>query len=210
MESKKYPRTPHLLWSPGATNDDVFVDSMDSFIDNQVVVTEKMDGECTGLTQHRCHARSLDSGDHASRHWVKALHASVKKSIPEGWKIFGENVFARHSVAYESLDTYFFVFSIWNDQNVCLDWENTVEWCELLGLQTVPVLYQGIYDEKLVKASWTPQEGEQQSEGYVVRLAGSFPYKAFRESMAKYVRANHVTTDGRWERNWVPNSLRKS
>jgi hypothetical protein len=35
------------------------------------------------------------------------------------------------------------VFSIWNEQNA-LSWDETVEWAELLGLFTVPVLWRGI------------------------------------------------------------------
>lgn len=210
MEQKKYPRTPHLTWSPGATNDDVFVRSADQFTGKQVVVTEKMDGECTGLTRHRCHARSLDSRDHVSRHWVKSLHASIKCSIPQGWKVFGENLFARHSIAYEELSSYFLAFSIWNEENVCLSWEDTVQYCDLLELQTVPVLYEGTYDESLIKASWKPQEGEQKSEGYVVRLADSFPYEDFGKCVAKYVRKNHVQTDSHWMHSEiVPNGLKQ-
>jgi len=45
----KYPRTPHLPWSPGASSDDVRHLNIDHFKNKQVVVTEKMDGENTSL-----------------------------------------------------------------------------------------------------------------------------------------------------------------
>jgi len=41
----KYPRTPHVPWSPGNTADDIVLDSirhLESLVD--VVVTEKLDG----------------------------------------------------------------------------------------------------------------------------------------------------------------------
>lgn len=41
----KYPRTYHLPWSPGATDDDRIIKSADVFKDKEVVVTVKMDGE---------------------------------------------------------------------------------------------------------------------------------------------------------------------
>ena len=41
---KKYPSTPHLPWSPGTTESDVFV-TPSVFEGKEVVVTEKMDGE---------------------------------------------------------------------------------------------------------------------------------------------------------------------
>jgi len=42
----KYPRTSHLPWSLGSTNDDKILQSIDHFIDREVVVTVKLDGEC--------------------------------------------------------------------------------------------------------------------------------------------------------------------
>lgn len=45
MKQYKYPRTPHLPWSPGATSDDKYISSFESFRGKQIVVTEKMDGE---------------------------------------------------------------------------------------------------------------------------------------------------------------------
>jgi len=41
----KYPRTPHVPWSPGNTADDIVLDSirhLESLVD--VVVTDKLDG----------------------------------------------------------------------------------------------------------------------------------------------------------------------
>jgi hypothetical protein len=46
-------------------------------------------------------------------------------------------------------------------------------------------------------------------EGYVVRLASGFHYRGFRQSVAKYVRKDHVQTDDHWKsREVVPNRLR--
>lgn len=45
MEKRKYPRTPHLPWSPGATSDDKYIQDLNSFKGRKIVITEKMDGE---------------------------------------------------------------------------------------------------------------------------------------------------------------------
>ena len=45
----KYPRTPHLPWSPGASDDDVRVADTAMSEGREVVVTEKLDGENTTL-----------------------------------------------------------------------------------------------------------------------------------------------------------------
>jgi hypothetical protein len=85
------------------------------------------------------------------------------------------------------------LFGIWNDSNTCLNWDETIEYAGILDIETVPVLYDGIWDEELVLGIAGRLDMKRQ-EGYVVRLADSFPYGAFRKSVAKYVRAEHVGT----------------
>lgn len=182
---------------------------MDEFVGKKVVVTEKMDGENTTIYRNHTHARSTSSAHHPSRGWVKALQGRLSYHIPEGWRICGENLFARHSISYQELDSYFLCYSIWTEENICLDWDTTLEWCELLEIVPVPVLWSGIYDEKAIKASWKPQKGEQESEGYVIRLFDSFAYEDFGKCVAKYVRANHVQSDSHWMfEEVVPNKLK--
>ncbi len=100
----KYPRTPHLPWSPGRSEDDIALDSIDQLekLEN-VVVTEKLDGENTALYHNCLHARSVDSKSHPSRDWIKQFHATIRHNIPEEFRICGENVYAKHSIFYDSL-----------------------------------------------------------------------------------------------------------
>ncbi len=65
----------------------------------------------------------------------------------------------------------------------------------------VPLLYRGVWDEKIIKAAFTPFEKEQ--EGYVVRLAGEFEAKDFSKSCLKFVRENHVTTSEHWSHQQI-------
>ena len=209
----KYPRTFHLSWSPGATADDRTMDDPDvAFGGAEVVVTEKLDGENTTLYRDYLHTRSLDYAPHPSRDRVRALHGAIAHDIPEGWRLSGENLYAVHSIAYNALPAHFLLFSIWNERNECLSWDDTVTWAQLLGLAAVPVLYRGPWDEDAVRAldgvAKSQLGGDR--EGYVVRLAAGFHYRAFRRSVAKYVRKNHVQTDDHWkEREVVPNHLRE-
>lgn len=203
----KYPRTRHLPWSPGRSHDDLTAEGLDAVLGERVVVTEKMDGENTTLYRDHAHARSLDSRHHPSRDWVKGLHGSIAHEIPAGWRLCGENVYARHSIAYGSLPSYFLLFSIWDDANRCLDWDTTREWAALLGLHTVPVLYDGEFDEDWLRALDGALDLEV-CEGYVVRLAASFAYADFGVSVAKWVRRDHVQTDQHWmQAEVVPNGL---
>lgn len=194
----KYPRTYHLPWSPGCTADDRVLTDTSFFEGKEVVVTVKMDGENTTMYSDHIHARSIDSANHPSRNWVKGYHAKVAYQIPSGWRVCGENLFAAHSIRYSSLPSYFLAFSIWDEFNRCLSWDDTLEWCELLELQSVPVLYRGVWSEEEVRKLATSEYSGNECEGYVVRVANSFSYGDFRKAMAKYVRAGHVKTSHHW------------
>lgn len=196
----KYPRTFHLPWSLGATDDDKTHDAasvVGMFAGREVVVTEKMDGENTTIyADGYLHARSLDSAHHPSRAWAKSNVAPMLVgNLPNGWRVCGENLYAKHSLGYDALPTYFMVFAVYDADNNCLSWDETVLWCELLGLAHVPVLYRGKWDEARVKACYTGKSAcGVEGEGYVVRTAEGFAYEDFAAHAAKFVRANHVTT----------------
>jgi hypothetical protein len=66
----KYPRTYHVLWSPGMNDDDRMLPNMDSFEGRRVIVTEKMDGENTTMYSDYIHARSVDGRSHSSQDWA--------------------------------------------------------------------------------------------------------------------------------------------
>jgi hypothetical protein len=205
----RYPRTCHLPWSPGVTDDDRVLTDLSAFEEREVVVTVKMDGEQTTMYRDYLHSRSLEWRGHPSRSWVANLHGQIGWKIPDGWRICGENLYAKHSIEYHHLPSYFLLFSVWNEQNVCLPWAETAEWAALLDLQTVPALYQGVWDEALIRNLYTSTFQGDEMEGYVVRLADAFPYGSFRRSMAKYVRAGHDHTRPHWfhGQQMVVNSL---
>jgi hypothetical protein len=99
------------------------------------------------------------------------------------------------------------VFSIWDDRNRCLSWDETLIWTKLLGLETVPVLYRGMWDEKVVRR-WDVEPADKQREGYVVRPAREFVFAEFRSVVGKYVRAGHTQGSHGWRRQQVrPNGL---
>lgn len=212
---QKYPRTKHLPFSPGATSDDKILKDTSCFNGKTMVITEKMDGENSTLGRDYYHARSLDSKDHPSRSWIKQFHASIKNDIPEGYRICGENLYAKHSIGYDNLKSYFYCFSIWDDTNYCLSWKDTVEFCQLLGIEYVPVLRdEFMWTEWIMKLNlmekneWTGLNPETM-EGYVVRNADGFHYKDFGDNVAKWVRPNHVTSDSHWMHSKViPNKLK--
>jgi hypothetical protein len=197
----RYPRTMHLPWSGGVGKDDRVIDNLDGFKGKRVIVSVKMDGENTTLKPDRMHARSPESKTDESRTWMANYWAVVRHDIPQGWRVCGENLYAGppwHVIKYVNLpkpNGYFLGFSVWNDKNVCLSWDETREWFSLMGIAHVPVIYDGVWDERLIRdiypiQSPTALRYSPTHEGYVVRLADAFHYRDFRRACAKFVHAD--------------------
>jgi hypothetical protein len=204
----KYPRTPHLPWSLGTTKDDKKLQSVDHFTGQHVVITEKLDGENTTIAHNRIYARSIDSKDHPSRHWIKNNFSYLSKTLNPKYRICGENVFAEHSIPYCNLDSYFYGFSVWREDD-CLSWQSTVSFLNQYLIVIAPILYIGIWDELICKSLMKTQTDKGLMEGYVVRCTRSFKSNEFEKNVAKFVRKDHVQTDEHWlEKPLIKNKLR--
>lgn len=208
IESRvKYPRTYHMPFSQALASDDKFVENPKMFDGKDVVCTLKMDGENTTIYSDYIHARSLDSKHHPSRDWVKKWHSSIAHDIPPDMRICGENLYAKHSIGYSNLKSYFYGFSVWRGQQ-CLSWDETLEWFELLGITPVEEFYRGTYNEEAILEAYQPFSAEH--EGFVIRSTGSYNYTDFNNNVAKFVRKGHVQTDQHWMQSAiVPNELTK-
>jgi len=218
----KYPHTPYLHFSPTIESIDEYnretklIFNKDNFKNKTFVATTKLDGESCSMYRNYIHARSLDSRHHESRSYVKQLHNRVHFIIPEGWRICGENLYAVHSIKYTDLEDYFLVFSIWDENNNCLTWENTVMYSKRLGLKTVPVIRPFLnveYDENNYFKIDDPDNLTvdknllASQEGFVIRNVESFNYNDFSNNLAKWVRPNHIQTDQHWMQKKVEKNL---
>lgn len=208
MYSPKYNRTFHVPWSKGATNDDKITDSVSSLLNVPIVITEKIDGSNTSLEFGGCYARTHASAPtHASFDGLKALHASVKFKIPERIQIFGEWVFAQHSISYSELPGYFLIFNVreLNAEPVWLSWDEVQLWSEEIEVPTVPLLFQGVISSEKELQELTESFMIQESccggirEGVVIRVKNEFSDNNFSKSVMKCVRANHVQTSEHWK-----------
>jgi len=201
MVPVKYPRTYHLPWSNPSSDDKVMTSTIG--LQEDIVITIKMDGENTSMYSNYIHARSLEGIELPGL--LTSLYNTISRDIPEGFRICGENMYWQHSIKYENLASYFLVFSIWNN-DTCLSWEDTIEYTNLLGLYSVPCMYKGPWNEKLVR-DLAESNSLSNQEGYVVRVARDFKYEEFSSVVGKYVRKNHVTSDKHWRDYLVPNKL---
>jgi hypothetical protein len=113
---------------------------MSFFKGKEIICSIKMDGENTNMYSDYIHARSIDSKYHSSRTWVKNFYFKIRHKIPEGWRICGENMYAKHSIHYRHLKSYFLLFSIWDKDNICLSWDETFKWAQLNNIELVNVI----------------------------------------------------------------------
>lgn len=211
----KYGRTYHLPWSPGTTSDDRISPSVETLVGIDIVITEKLDGENTGMTNDGVYARS--HATFTTSPWsreVRELHQwKIQGQLSEGVFLFGENMEGIHSIEYQNLKSYFYLFGV-RDNNIWVSWESVEEYAFLLDLPTVPVLFKGrVNSEKELKDLTESLVKEPSAlgghrEGIVVRNAEMFHNDDFAENVMKWVRKNHVSTDSHWTRNWVKAQLK--
>jgi hypothetical protein len=199
----KYPRTYHLPWS-NLLKDDRMMKDDSCFTGKRVICSLKMDGENTSGYNDHIHARSIESSSHPTRNWVKGLWSRISYLLDDNMRICGENLYAVHSVKYDNLPSYFMMFSMWID-NTCLSWDETVEYAKILGLETVPVIYDDIYDKDAIIKAFQPYENT--NEGYVIRIADEFTYGDFRRSVGKFVRPEFRQIVNNSHGHWISKKI---
>lgn len=217
--SRKYGRTYHYPFSPGTTSDDRI--NSDYWKDisqiERLILTEKLDGENNCLSKYGVFARS-----HAAptvSPWTRALREkwNLLKNDLGDYELFGENLYAVHSIRYPNIDQHYFVFGI-RENDQWLSWEETAFIAAFFDFPLVPVIAvldtlpsRNLFEEQLIECAGKPsvfgsvdvQTGKPCSmEGIVSRNANGYAVDDFQQNVLKYVRKGHVKTDEHWIRNW--------
>ena len=153
----KYPRTPHLFGSKG-TDDDKHLAEAESnrFIaDESLIVEEKIDGTNVGIHFSdegqlvlQCRGHLITEGMHAQydlfKQWATVKRYVLEERLGNRFILFGEWVYARHSVFYRQLTHYFFEFDIYDkEKEAFLDLEHRLVLLEGTRIETVPVVHSG-------------------------------------------------------------------
>jgi len=153
----KYPRTPHLFGSKG-TDDDKHLSEVEShrFIaDKSLIVEEKIDGTNVGIhfsTEGelvlQCRGHLITTGMHPQydlfKQWAAVKRPVLEERLQHRFILFGEWMYARHSVHYRQLPHYFFEFDIYDKEIAAfLSLEKRLTLLEGSGIHTVPVIHRG-------------------------------------------------------------------
>ena len=126
-EFVKYPRTPHLFGSRG-TDDDKHLaeaESLRFLADESLIVEEKLDGTNVGLhfsgdgkLSLQCRGHLITEGMHPQydlfKQWAVVNRPTLEDRLGDGFILFGEWMYARHSIHYRRLPHYFFEFDIYD------------------------------------------------------------------------------------------------
>ena len=206
-ESQKYCRTLHAPISLGTTSDDRFMPAgyLNAFAQMQdLVLTEKLDGQNNCFNKYGVFARS-----HAApsvHPWDKPLRErwQLLKNDLNDLEIFGENMYAIHSIAYSKLESYFYVFAI-REKDQWLSWDEVKFYADFFDFPTVPEIeiktklkdyFVDNKNENQILAEWltinlgmpwtesvetegllggySPENGVSCSEGFVMRNKNEF------------------------------------
>ncbi|MCI0746406.1 MAG: RNA ligase family protein [Verrucomicrobia subdivision 3 bacterium] len=153
----KYPRTPHLFGSKG-TDDDKHLgrEESEAFIaDSWLIVEEKLDGTNVGIHFNsrgrmvlQCRGHEITEGMHPQydlfKQWTSVKRPVFEAMLGDRFILYGEWLYAKHSVHYRKLPHYFFEFDIYDkDTGQFLDLKSRLELLEGTGIQTVPVIHRG-------------------------------------------------------------------
>ncbi len=121
----KYPRTPHLAGSRLQTGDeDLAVVDVADLRGRPIVVEEKLDGSNSGISFDPAGSLILQSRGHVLtggprerqfdlfKRWATARRAELWEVLGTRYVMYGEWLYARHTIPYDELPHYFLEFDM--------------------------------------------------------------------------------------------------
>jgi ATP-dependent RNA circularization protein (DNA/RNA ligase family) len=179
----RFPHTPHLalLGSVDVRGDKVLSEeAAEAFLDEEIIVEEKVDGENLGLSlvdgQIVAQSRGsyVELGGAVFRGLAAWLHPRVSRiagELGDDLILFGEWCAVRHSVPYDALPDWLLVFDVY-DRRIQAFWQLDERdlLAEALGLARVPRLGAGRFDMAGLRGLLGPSRvGNTPMEGLVLR-----------------------------------------
>lgn len=159
---RKYPRTPHLQGSrlqPG--DEDLSQIRFSQIAGRHIVAEEKCDGANTAISFNGRGELLLQSrghyltGGYRERHyhllkqWANARRDVLFHVLGGRYIMYGEWMYAKHSLFYDALPHYFLEFDVYDrDRDIFLDTPSRRELLRGLPVVSVPVLGEGIFQEQ--------------------------------------------------------------
>ncbi len=226
MDLVKFPRTRHLANIGGASREDLLLPAceVESYLNREIFIEEKIDGANMGISiepetwkvlfQNRSHYVTPNYAAQFKKLdlWKDMHQAELYEILEPGRHIlFGEWVFAKHSIHYSNLPGYFIAFDLYDKLTGKFAGRKNLE--TLLAKTTIPqirLIGSGKYSSiaGIIKLA-NSQSGYYSGpvEGVYVRICDDFHTVA----RAKIVRNDFICGDTHWSKSQcVENQLSKN
>ena len=234
----KFPRTPHFLDLGATSADDLVANlpppSRSSDPHVVVVITEKVDGSNMGfslssdsdrqrrriLVQNRSHYVNPATHEQFKKldAWIDRHREDVLKILdrdehfPERFVLFGEWMYATHSIPYTRLPDTFLAFDLYDRRDDV--WASRQALAALLsgtGISLVPVMFEG---QQMPSAEELKDMIQSPSRFYDGRVEGIYIKEEKRDvvmNRGKVVRGDFICGNENWSRrndHWTKANLR--
>lgn len=200
----KYPRTIHLEGSRLQDGDGKDTLSFQSLIGKHVVLEEKMDGANCGvsfgpndelLLQSRGHFLTGGGGErhfNLLKEWAVCHQDALRDVLGQEYIMYGEWMYAKHSVFYDRLPHYFLEFDLYErSTQQFLSTKKRGDVLKSIPVVSVPVLFEGVVDPDMARK---PQD-------FLKRLVVPSLGKSdtWQESLDKVISSQQLDKDMTWK-----------
>lgn len=122
----------------------------------------------------QCRGHLITEGMHPQydlfKQWAAVKRFVLEERLEDRFILFGEWVYARHSVYYRQLPHYFFEFDLYDkDDEAFVSLPRRLRLLEGLGIATVPVLHTGSLDREELRQLIGPSQFDSQFENPVTK-----------------------------------------
>jgi ATP-dependent RNA circularization protein (DNA/RNA ligase family) len=216
----RYPHTPHLAWlGSNQPREDKVLSSeeAEALLESPIYIEEKVDGANIGISiDERCELQVQNRGQYLVKpylgqfsrlaQWLEVHRVDLLEALP-GLILFGEWLFARHSIAYDRLPDWFLAFDFYDlkSQRFLSKEERDVV-CGQIGLSTVPFVDYGLHRLEHLKKALSDSKSafyDGPPEGFFIRSEKD------PDRRAKLVRSEFIQSIGEhWsskalQQNWI-------
>lgn len=219
----KYPRTKHIYGSRIQPDDeDLDAVPFDQVADQYLVIEEKMDGANSGISFDKGNLKLQSRGHFLTggprekqfdllKTWATTHSAKLYDILQNRYIMYGEWLYARHTVVYDSLPHYFMEFDIYDRiENKWLSTKTRKEMLKNSPVVSVKVLAEGKFQLKdLTKLITKSNFGPDLMEGLYIKSETNEVIERYKWIRKEFL--DTVQASGHWfNRPITPNKLKGS
>lgn len=213
----KFPRTQHIFNIGGATVDDRMLSKEDYEIfmnDDDVFIAEKVDGTQLGISidenykiviQNRSHYVNSKSHSQFEKldKWIMDHSQSLFEILDQDTILFGEWLYAKHSISYSELPDYFLAFDLYHKKKkLFYNRDILVEKLKETNISYVREMYRGKIRDKNQLLKLIEQKSEY-TDGRVEGIYLKIFENDYVRNRCKLVRNDFICGNEHWTKGGI-------